>query len=124
MGAVLDLTELDGMTYLMAAITLMLTLADHWTTYLCLRTPIEGWHVTEANPVADWLFQLAGLVPGLAIDTAITGVALVFLIGTRRLTGFAKNACFALVATTTGYAVINNLGALREMGLSPLGLGS
>lgn len=112
------------MTYLLAALTLGLTLADHWTTYLCLRSPVAGWEVTEANPVADWLFQLAGLGPGLAIDTAITGVALVFLIGTRRLAGGVKNACFALVAGTTGYAVVNNLGALNDMGLSPFGLGS
>ena len=60
------------MLRLLAGFTLLLTGADHWTTYLCLRMPVEGWEVIEANPLADWLFQVMGLVPGPAIDTAIT----------------------------------------------------
>ena len=111
------------MLYLLAALTLALTAADHWTTYLCLRTPIEGWIVTEANPLADWLFQAAGLVGGLAIDTAVTVAAVAFLVSTRRLPTAAKHACFGVIALTTGYAVLNNLGALESLGLSPLTIG-
>jgi hypothetical protein len=110
------------MLYLLAALTLFLTAADHWTTYLCLRAPVDGWVVTEANPLADWLFNSAGLVGGLAIDTAVTMAAVAFLLSTRRLPPTAKHACFGVIAFTTAYAVLNNLGALRSMGLSPLGV--
>ena len=55
------------MLRLLATLTVLLSLADHWTTYLCLREPVTGWSVTEANPLANWLFDLTGLLPGLAI---------------------------------------------------------
>jgi hypothetical protein len=37
---------------------------------------------------------------------------------------WAKKLSFAVITSTTGYAVVNNFGALHDMGLSPLGLGS
>jgi hypothetical protein len=111
------------MLYLLASLTLLLTAADHWTTYLCLRSPIDGWMVSEANPLADWLFTEAGLVGGLAIDTVVTVMAVAFIVSTDRLPHAAKHACFVLIAFTTGYAVVNNLGALQSLGLSPLGIG-
>ena len=49
------------MLHLLVALTLLLTAADHWTTYLCLRAPVAGWQVIEANPIADWLFQNLGI---------------------------------------------------------------
>ncbi len=112
------------MVPLLALITMLLTLADHWTTYLCLRAPVVGWTVSEANPIADWLFASAGLVPGLLIDTVITVLAVTFLLATRRLPRVAKSLCFALISSSTGYAVMNNLGALDALGISPLGLWS
>ena len=48
----------------LTGLTLLLTGADHWTTYLCLRLPVEGWEVIEANPLADWLFQVAPSTSG------------------------------------------------------------
>ncbi len=109
------------MVYVLALVTLILSLADHWTTYLCLRSPVDGWNVMEANPLADWLFNATGLVPGLLIDTAVTLLAIGFLLGTNRLPNFAKSLCFGLIVVFTSYAVINNLAALRALGLSPLG---
>jgi len=109
------------MLRLLAGLTLLLTGADHWTTYLCLRMPIDGWEVMEANPIADWLFQLAGLGPGLAIDTAITGTAIGFLLLSSSFGPRIKLSLLAFIATTTGYAVVNNLFAMRDLGLSPLG---
>ena len=41
----------------MAAFTYALTVADAWTTYMCLTTSVPGWEVTEANPFSDRLFQ-------------------------------------------------------------------
>ena len=110
------------MLRLLAGLTLLLTGADHWTTYLCLRMPVEGWQVIEANPLADWLFGLTGLVPGLVIDTGITLVAVGFLLLTRRFGRPVKLGLFAFIAGTTGYAVVNNLQAMRDLGLSPLGI--
>lgn len=106
----------------LAGLTLVLTGADHWTTYLCLRSPVEGWQVMEANPIAGWLFGATGLVPGLAIDSLITGVAIVFLLLTPRFGSAIKLGLLAFIATTTGYAVINNLHAMQDLGLSPLGV--
>ncbi len=108
------------MLTLLAIATLVLTVLDHWTTYLCLRAPVEGWTVTEANPRADWLFGHAGLVQGLLIDSAITFAAVVFLMVTRRLPDTAKAVGLALIVCSTGYAVVNNMMALDALGLSPL----
>ena len=99
--------------------TIALTLADHWTTYLCLHAPVEGWNVSEANPVADWLFEWAGLGPGLMIDTIVTLLAVAFVATTHVLDRPYKTALLALITLSTGYAVFNNLGAITRMGLAP-----
>jgi len=99
--------------------TIILTGLDHWTTYLCLRAPVEGWVVTEANPFADWLFRCAGLDLGLAVDTLVTLVAVLFLVSTRVFALRLKLGFLALITFSTGYAVVNNLGAIARMGLTP-----
>jgi hypothetical protein len=99
--------------------TILLTAADHWTTYLCLRRPIEGWLATEANPLAAWLFQWAGLGTGLAIDSVVTLFAVWFLAKTRVFDRNTKTGLMAIITLTTGYAVVNNIGAVSRMGLSP-----
>ena len=106
---------------LLIALVLMLTAADHWTTWLCLRAPVDGWEVSEANPLAAWLFGSAGLVPGIAIDSALTLVAIAFLVSTDLVPRHLKQAFFAVVVAWTGWAVANNLRALTDMGLSPFG---
>ena len=107
------------MLRLLTLTTMALTAADHWTTYLCLRSPIEGWVVTEANPIAEMLFASAGLGTGLAIDSVITIVALLFLVSTRLFNRPSKIGLMAVIAITTGYAVVNNLGAITRMGVAP-----
>ena len=109
------------MVKILALATLLLSAADHWTTYLCLRAPVAGWEVSEANPLADWLFSSLGLVPGLLLDSAVTVAAVGFLLITQRLPETAKALFFACVSTWTGFAVANNFGALTALGLSPLG---
>ena len=106
---------------ILALFTLLLSAADHWTTYLCLRQPVSGWHVAEANPLADWLFGSVGLVPGLMIDSAVTLLAVGFLLATRQVPQVAKGVFFAVVIAWTGFAVANNWQALQALGLSPLG---
>lgn len=105
------------MLRVLAGLSLILTGADHWTTYLCLRGPVAGWEVTEANPVADRLFEFAGLVPGLAIDSVITICAVAFLVTTAVLSRGTKTAFLGLIASSTAYAVVNNVHAIQTMGL-------
>ncbi len=109
------------MLYILALLTLLLTAADHWTTYLCLKSPVPGFDVSEANPIADWLFQSLGLVPGILIDTAITLAAIAFLVSTALVPLTTKRVFLLVVIGWTGYAVVNNLQAIAAMGLSPLG---
>lgn len=102
-----------------ASSTIVLTGLDHWTTYLCLREPVEGWIVSEANPVADWLFQSAGLGTGLALDSLVTLGAVYFLLVSRFFAPRIKTGLLALLTLSTGYAVLHNLGAIARMGLAP-----
>ena len=106
---------------LLALATLLVSAADHWTTYLCLRNVSPGWQVAEANPVAEWLFSTAGLVPGLLIDSAVTICGVAFLLVTRSVPVAAKGMFFVLVIAWTTLAVANNLRAIEALGLSPLG---
>ncbi len=109
------------MLHILVALTLFLTAADHWTTYLCLRAPVAGWQVAEANPIAEWLFQSMGLVPGILLDSAVTLAAIAFLLGTALIPRSVKGGFFLAVSVWTGWAVINNVKAILIMGISPLG---
>jgi hypothetical protein len=106
---------------ILALLTLLLTAVDHWTTYVCLRAPIPGFEVSEANPLAGRLFEALGLVPGLTLDSVITLAALAFLLSTDLVPAPAKRIFLLVVIGWTGYAVVNNLHAIAAMGLSPLG---
>ena len=108
------------MLHILVALTLLLTAADHWTTYLCLRAPVSGWQVTEANPIADWLFQGMGLVPGILLDSAVTLAAIAFLLGTALVPRAAKGGFFLAIVAWTTWAVVNNVKAILSMGISPL----
>jgi len=105
------------MLALLTGLVVVLTALDHWTTWLCLRAPVSGWSVTEANPLAARLFEAVGLVPGLAVDSALTAGALVFVLRTGWLGPRGKGGCLLLLAGTTGFAVANNLEAAHALGL-------
>ncbi len=109
------------MVQLLAGVALLFSLADHWTTYLCLRGSIAGWEVTEANPLAAWLFARFGLAQGLWIDTVVTCLALLFVVRTRRVSDAAKLLALGILVATTGWAVANNLEAVQRLGLSITG---
>ncbi len=98
-------------------LTLALSAADHWTTWLCLRNPIEGWEVQELNPISEWLFQSIGVGGGLLLDSTVTLAGLAFLFATPRVPLAAKLGFLATVVLATGYAVANNLGVMSELGL-------
>jgi hypothetical protein len=109
------------MVHLFAALALLFSLADHWTTYLCLRARIGGWEVTEANPLADWLFQRFGLAGGLWIDTVVTVIVLTALVQTPRIARSLKLGALGVLIATTAWAVANNLQAVYQLGLSLTG---
>lgn len=100
------------------ALTLLLTGADHLTTWLCLRSPVPGWEVTEANPLAAWLFDSLGLVPGLLLDSAVTLAAVGCFLVTPLVPRDAKAGFFLVVSVWTGWAVVNNVRAILSMGLA------
>lgn len=106
---------------ILALLTVLVSAADHWTTYLCLRAPVPGWQVAEANPLADWLFQTLGLVPGLLLDTLVTLCAVAFLLSTSAIPRTLRAAFLAVVTVWTAVAVANNVQAMQALGLSPLG---
>lgn len=101
----------------LALLLLLFTAADHWTTWRCLGVATPEWILTEANPIADWLFQSLGLGPGLWLDTLVTLAALAFLIHTRRVPTFWKHAFLWAGIGATGFAVANNLRALEAAGI-------
>jgi len=112
---------MEARVRILALLTLFLTAADHWTTFVCLRQPVAGWDVTEANPISDWLFATLGLVPGLLLDSVVTLGAIAFLLTTDLVPPLAKGLIFTTVVGWTGYAVLNNFQAMAALGLSPLG---
>lgn len=107
------------MLRLFAGLALALTAADHWTTWLCLRAPVEGWTVREANPIADWLFSWAGLNGGLVVDSLLTLGAVAFLVTTRSFGRPVRVGLLAAISAATAFAVGNNLSAISRMGLAP-----
>ncbi|MAE96882.1 MAG: hypothetical protein CL910_19715 [Deltaproteobacteria bacterium] len=118
------LAFLAAMVVTLAFLVLLVSAADHWTTYLCLRAPVAGWQVAEANPISAWLFEVIGLSPGLWLDSVATLIGMIFLIRTPLVPEEVKVLFLAVVVGTTAYAVDNNLDALFKLGLSPLGGGS
>lgn len=102
---------------LLSLAVLALTALDHWTTFVCLRVTVPGFAVREGNPLAAWLFEQVGLVPGLVLDSVITVAALAFLLATRRVPATAKTLLLLMIGTWTAGAVANNVRAIEALGL-------
>ena len=100
-----------------AALAMVFALLDHVTTWLCLRAPIPGWEIREANPLAAWLFGHFGLVQGLALDTAVTLSAVILLAQTQRVPRAARLALLGLLIATSAFAVANNFDVIQQIGL-------
>jgi hypothetical protein len=105
------------MLRVLAGLALLFALLDHLTTWLCLRAPVPGWDVREANPIAAWLFGRVGLVEGLALDTVVTLGAVVVVAEARRVPHAAKLGLLGLLIATSAFAVANNLGVIQQIGL-------
>jgi len=105
------------MLRLFAGLALLFALLDHLTTWLCLRAPVPGWDVREANPIAAWLFGQVGLVEGLALDTALTVAAVLLVAQARRVPRAAKLGLLGLLIATSAFAVANNMDVIQQIGL-------
>jgi hypothetical protein len=105
------------MLHVFAGLAFLFALLDHLTTWLCLRTPIPGWEIREANPLAAWLFGRVGLVEGLAIDTGVTALALVLVAYAARMPRAARLSLLGLLIGSSAFAVANNLDVIRQIGL-------
>lgn len=97
-------------------------LLDNTTTFLCLRSPVEGFEVVEANPFARFVFDSVGLVPGLAFETLITTATVAFLVFTPRLSRGLRYAVLAILTLLPAWASVNNLLVMRAVGIG-LGIG-
>jgi len=106
------------MRFLLGVLVLVLNVADNTTTFLCLRHPIAGFEVVEANPVARWLFDSIGLAQGLVLEMAITTAAIAFLVQTDRIPSRTKLTLLTVLALLPAWAVFNNLLVIRAVGLS------
>ena len=93
---------------LLGALVVLFNLADNATTFLCLRAPVPGFEVIEANPAAAWLFSAIGLREGLLLEMAVTTLAIAFLVATERITPRIKLALLVLLAALPAWAAVNN----------------
>jgi hypothetical protein len=105
------------MRFLVGALVVTMNLADNATTYLCLRAPVEGYEIVEANPVAAWLFAQIGLLPGLVFEMAVTTGAIAFLVATERISPRVKLAVLIVLAVLPFWAAINNWFVIRATNL-------
>ncbi len=92
-------------------------LLDNATTFLCLRSPVDGFEVVEANPFARWVFDSIGLFPGLVFETLVTTATVAFLVLTPRLSPALRYAVLAILTALPAWASVNNLLVMQAIGL-------
>ncbi len=105
------------MRFAVGALVLLMNALDNTTTFLCLRAPVAGFDVFEANPVARWLFQGVGLLEGLVLEMALSSAAVLFLVTTHRLPSRSRVVLLTLLALLPTWAVANNMQVMYEVGI-------
>jgi hypothetical protein len=105
------------MRVLLGALVVLFNLADNTTTFLCLRAPVPGFEVMEANPAASWLFDTIGLREGLILEMVVTTIAIGFLVATTRISHRVKLALLVLLAALPAWAAINNWFVIQATNL-------
>jgi hypothetical protein len=102
---------------LLGLLVLLFNLTDNTTTFLCLRAPVNGFDVIEANPFARWLFDAVGLAQGLMIETVLTTAAVGFLVFSPRISPRVRMAVLVVLTVLPAWATLNNLQVMRAIGL-------
>jgi hypothetical protein len=105
------------MRFLLGLSVVVFNLLDNATTFLCLRAPVAGFDVVEANPFARVLFDGLGLVPGLLFETAVTTTTVAFLVFYTRLSAPVRLGLLAVLALLPAFASVNNLLVMRAVGI-------
>jgi hypothetical protein len=103
------------MRLLLGGLVLILNTLDNATTFLCLRAPVKGLEIVEANPIARWLFESLGLVEGLVLESALTLGAVIFLVRTPTLSSSVRNSLLFLLIALPAWAVANNLRVMSAI---------
>jgi len=101
----------------LGTLVVLLNLADNTTTFLCLRAPVPGYEVMEANPAAAWLFNTIGLGQGLVLEMVVTTVAIAFLVATTHVPPRIKLALLIILAALPAWAALNNLAVIEATNL-------
>ena len=101
----------------LGALVILFNSLDSLTTFLCLREPLPGFEVIEANPFARWLFEVTGLVHGLLLESLITLAAVAFLVLSPTLPEWARTALLVLLIALPAWAVVNNLQVMSAVGV-------
>ena len=75
-----------------------------------------------SGPSRTWRTASLGLLAtGLLLDSLVTLVAVGFLLATTLIPRHAKSGFFLVISAWTGWAVVNNIQAILDLGISPLG---
>jgi hypothetical protein len=106
------------MRFVLAALAFLFNAADNFTTYLCLRSPVEGFEIYEANPLAKWGFDRVGVGTGLWIETVLCAAAIAFLVYSKMFQLRTRIALLAVLAALPAGAALNNLLVMRELQIS------
>ncbi len=105
------------MRFVLGVLVLLLNTLDNTTTFLCLRSPVPGFEVIEANPLARWLFDAVGLTEGLVFESAITLGAVSFLVLTRTLPSRIRTMVLVVLILLPAWAVVNNVKVMAAIGV-------
>jgi len=89
---------------------------DNYTTWVMLSSPIPGWDVVEANPIARALFVYVGLEAGLLLDALFATAACIWAYNTRVVSENIKLVACAILSIVSLVAVINNSWAILVTG--------
>jgi hypothetical protein len=104
------------MRFVLGVLVLVFNTLDNTTTFLCLRHPVQGYEVIEANPLARWLFDAVGLVQGLVFESIITLAAVAFLVLTQAIPPRVRATLLVVLVVLPAWAVFNNLRVMAAIG--------
>lgn len=105
------------MRFFLGGLVLLMNTLDNATTFVCLRAPVDGFEVVEANPLARWLFDAVGLVHGLMLESLMTVAAVGFLVLTQTLPSEVRTALLLVLSVLPAWAVANNLSVMAAIGV-------
>ena len=106
------------MRFALGILVVLLNLADNATTFLCLRAPVAGFELSEANPAAAWLFNTVGLGMGLTLEMLVTTAAVAFLVVTDHVPPRLKLALLIVLAALPAWAALNNTLVIQATNVS------